>query len=86
MPPWDGQVCQLWRTSRARADACATKREARREAKGWQSPSPKRREKGKAPEEPKERATAAQGWEEGEAEVNMSEEKRVAQAAMEIEE
>ena len=53
----------------ARADACAAKREARVEARGWRSPSPKRREKGKKPEVPKERTTATQGEEEGEMEV-----------------
>ena len=36
---------------------------------GWRSPSPKRREKGKEPEVPKERTTATQGEEEGEMEV-----------------
>ena len=71
----------------ARADACAAKREARREAKGWRSPSPKRREKGaKVPEEPEERATPAQGEEEGRTEVSEPEEEGVAQAAMGMEE
>ena len=70
----------------ARADACAAKREARGEARGWRSPSPRRREKGKGPEKPEERATAAQGEEEGEAEVSVPEEEGAAQAAMEMEE
>lgn len=62
----------------ARADACATKREAPGEAREWRSPSPKRREKDRGPEEPDLRATAAQGEEEGEAEANMPEEEGVA--------
>ena len=72
----------------ARADACAAKREARGEARGWRSPSPRRQEKGnlKGPEKPEERATAAQGEEEGEAEVSVPEEEGAAQAAMEMEE
>ena len=57
----------------ARADACAAKREARVEARGWRSPSPKRREKGKEPEVPKERTAATQGEEEGEMEVTVME-------------
>ena len=43
------------------------------EARGWRSPSPKRREKGKEPEVPKERTAAAQGEEEGEMEVTVPE-------------
>ena len=66
----------------ARADACAAKREARVEARGWRSPSPKRREKGKEPEVPKERTTTTQGEEEGEMEVTVPEGKEV----MEMEE
>ena len=57
----------------ARADACAAKREARVEARGWRSPSPKRREKGKELEVPKERTAATQGEEEGEMEVTVME-------------
>ena len=53
---------------------------------GWGSPSPKRRVKGRGPEEPDLRTAAAQGGEEGEAEASMSEEEGVAQAAMEMEE
>ena len=71
----------------ARADACAAKSEAWGEARGWRSPSPKRREKGaKVPEEPEERVTAAQGEEEGRKEVSEPEEEGVAQVAMEMEE
>ena len=70
----------------ARADACAVKREARGEAKGWRSPSPKRREKGKGPEDPEKRTTATQGEEKGEAECPVPEEEGAAQAAMEVEE
>ena len=70
----------------ARADACAAKREAREEARGWRSPSPKRQERGKAPETPEERTTATQGEEEGEAEVTVPGEEGAAQAAMEMEE
>ena len=70
----------------ARADACVAKREARGEARGWQSPSPKRREKGKGPEKPEERATATLGEEEGEAKAAAPEEEGAAQAAMEMEE
>ena len=70
----------------ARADACAAKREARGGARGWRSPCPRRREKGKGPEKPEERATAAQGKEEGEAEVSVPEEEGAAQAAMGMEE
>ena len=40
----------------------------------------------KGPEKPEERATAAQGEEEGEAEVSVPEEEGAAQAAMEMEE
>ena len=54
-------------------NACAAKREARVEARGWRSPSPKRRERGKEPEVPKERTTATQGEEEGEMEVTVPE-------------
>ena len=68
----------------ARADACAAKREAWGEAKGWRSPSPKRRETGKEPEEPEKRTTAAHGEGEGEAEVTVPEEEGAAQAAMEM--
>ena len=57
----------------ARADACAAKRKARVEARGWRSPSPKRREKGREPDVPKERTTATQGEEEGEMEVTVPE-------------
>ena len=85
MPSWNGEMRQLRRTSRARADACAAKREERGEERGWRSPSPKRREKGKRPEKPDERATATQGEEEGEAEVTVPEEEGAAQAAMEME-
>ena len=53
--------------------AISAKREARVEARGWRSPPPKRREKGKKPEDPKERTTAAQGEEEGEMEVTVPE-------------
>ena len=49
------------------------KRKARGEARGWRSPSPKRREKGVEPEGPRERATATQGEEEGEMEVTVPE-------------
>ena len=70
----------------ARADACAAKREARVEARGWRSPSPKRRQKGKGSEVPKERTTATQGEEEGEAEVTVPEGEEAAQAVMEMEE
>ena len=71
----------------ARADACAAKREARGGARGWRSPSPKRREKGRRPEVPEERATATHGKEkEGETEVNVPEEEGAAQVAMEMEE
>ena len=70
----------------ARADACAAKREAGGEARGWRSPSPKRREKGKGSETPKERTTAIQGEEEGEAEVTVPGEEGAAQAVMEMEE
>ena len=70
----------------ARADACAAKREARVEAKGWRSASPKRREKGKGPERPEERATTTQGGEEGEVEVTVPERGGAAQVAMEMEE
>ena len=58
-------------------DVCAAKREARVEARGWRSPSPKRREKDKEPEVPKEPTTATQGAEEGEMEVTVSEEEEV---------
>ena len=68
----------------ARADASAAKRGARVGARGWRSPSPERRKKGKRHEEPKERITAAQGEGEGEAEVTVLEEEGAAQAAMEI--
>ena len=57
----------------ARADACAAKREARVEARGRRSPSPKRREKGKEPEVPRRRTTPAQGDEEGKVEVTTPE-------------
>ena len=59
-----------------------------KEARGWQSPPPKRREEGtaKVPEEPEARATAVQGEEMGEVEANVLEEEGVAQAAMEMEE
>ena len=57
----------------ARVDACAAKREARVETREWRSPSPKRREKGKEPEVPKERTAATQGEEEGEMEVTVPE-------------
>ena len=70
----------------ARADACAAKREARGEARGWRSPSPKRRVKGRGLEEPDLRTAAAQGEGEGEAEASMAEEEGPAQAAMEMEE
>ena len=70
----------------ARADACAAKRGARGEDRGWRSPSPRRREKGKGPEKPEERTTAAQSEEEGEAEVDVPEEEGAVQAAMEMEE
>ena len=70
----------------ARADAFAAKREAGGEARGWRSPSPKWREKGKGPEKPEERTTAAQSEEEGEAEVDVPEEEGAVQAAMEMEE
>ena len=43
------------------------------EARGWRSPSLKRREKGKEPEVPRRRATPAQGDEEGKVEVTMPE-------------
>ena len=56
------------------------------EDRGWHSPSPMRREKGKGPEVPKEQTTATQGQEEGEAEVTGPEEEGAAQAAMEMEE
>ena len=69
----------------ARADAYAAKRESRGEARGWRSPSPKRRKKSKGPETPKERTTATQGEEEGETEVTVPEEEGAAQAAMEME-
>ena len=63
------------------------KREARVEASGWRSPSPKRREKGEEPEVPKDRTTATQGEEEGEMEVTVPEEgEEAAHAAMEMEE
>ena len=71
----------------ARADACAVKREARGEAKGWRSPSPKRREKGKGPRDPKSGPRPpAQGEDKGEAEGLVPEEEGAAQAAMEMEE
>ena len=41
------------------------------EARAWRSPPPKRREKGKEPEVPKERTTPTQGEEEGEMEVTV---------------
>ena len=56
------------------------------EARGWRSPSPKRREKGKEPEVPKERTTATQGEEEGEMEVTVPEGGGTTQAVMEMEE
>ena len=65
----------------ARADACMAKREARVEARGWRSPSPKRREKGKEPEVPKERATATQGEGRGEMEVTVPEGEEVVEMA-----
>ena len=68
-------------------DACTAKREARGEARGWRSPSPKRREKGRGPEVPEGRTTATQGEEkEGETEVTVPEEKGAAQVAIEMEE
>ena len=72
----------------ARADACAAKREARGEARGWQSPPPACRGRGAAevPEEPEIVATAAQGEEESEAEAEVVEEGESVQAAMEMEE
>ena len=70
----------------AGADACTAKREARVEARGLRSPSPRRQEKGKRPEVLEERTTATQGQEEGEAEVTVLEEEGSAQAAMEMEE
>ena len=69
----------------ARADACAAKREAQGEASGWRSPSLKRREKGKRPEKPEERATATQGEVEGEAGAAVPGEGGAAQVAMEME-
>ena len=88
MPSWDSQVCQLWRTSRGTGGCLCCQEGGQGEAKGWRSPPHKRREKGvaKAPEEPEERATAAQGGEKGEAEVTVPEEEGAAQAAMEMEE
>ena len=70
----------------ARADACAAKREARAEARGWGPPSPKRRERGEVPEVPKERTTATQEEEEGEMEVTVPEGEEAAKAGMEIKE
>ena len=70
----------------AGVDACTAKREARVEARGWRSLSPRRQEKGKRPEVLEERTTATQGQEEGEAEVTGPEEEGAAQAAMEMEE
>ena len=43
------------------------------EARGWRSPSPKRREKGREPEVPRRRTTPAQGNEEGKVEVTTPE-------------
>ena len=57
----------------ARADACMARRKAQVEARGWRSPSSKRREKGEEPEVPKERITDTQGEEEGEMEVTVPE-------------
>ena len=70
----------------ARADACAAKREARVEARGWRSPPPRGREKGEKPEVPRKRTTSTQGEEEGEVEVIVPEGEEVAQAVMGMEE
>ena len=49
------------------------------EARGWRSPSPKRREKGRKPEVPEKRAAATYGRERGgETEVNVPEEEGAA--------
>ena len=69
----------------ARADACAAKREARGEARGWRSPSSKRQEKGKGSEKPEKQTAATQGEGEGEAGVSVPEEEGAAKAAMEME-
>ena len=70
----------------ARADACAAKREARGEARGWRSPPPPRRVRrvAEAPEEPEVEATVAQNGARGEAEVEVEEEGGSGQATMEM--
>ena len=60
----------------ARADACASKGEARGKARGWRSPPPLRRAKrdAEAPEEPEVEPTATQEEARGEAEAEVAEE------------
>ena len=57
----------------ARADACAAKREARGEARGWRTPPPLRqvRRDAETPEEPEVEATATQEEARGEAEAEV---------------
>ena len=88
MPSRNDQVRQLRKTSRGAADACAAKREARREARGWKTSPPLRRVRrdAEAPEEPETGAMAAQEEARGEAEVEAVEEEEggSGQAAMEL--
>ena len=76
VPSRNDQVRQMRRTSRGAADACAAKREAWGEARGWKTPPPLRRVRrdAEAPEEPETEATAAQEEAKGEAEVEVVEE------------
>ena len=85
MPSCDGQVCQLRGTHGAWADDCTSRREARGAARGWRSPPPPRWERraAEAPKTPEDETPAAHGGMEGEAEVEMEEERGPGQAAME---
>ena len=65
----------------ARADACQAKKIAQHAARGWRSPSPPRRERGRKAPEPE--AEGTQGEEQGEPEVEMEEEGGEDQGAME---
>ena len=51
----------------AQANAYPRKRATRSEAKGWRSPSPKRRQQGEEPQQPEEPPAAAETGQEGNA-------------------
>ena len=86
MPPWDDQVRQLRGAPRCAGRACTAKRKARGAARGWKPPPPLRRERraAEAPKAPEDEIPAVQEGMEGEAEVEMEEEKGPVQASMEM--